>query len=87
MFSTQQTIGTQSLLPTDEEYTILSLDVTTSEVGQRVKLDSMVLLKFVTSSAETAYRVAARYELYRDDTLITFFDVQDFNSKPANFVV
>ncbi len=78
-----QSISSQSVI-TPGEHTILSLDVTTTELGQRVKLDSMAVIQYLTNTAGTSFRVAGDYLLYRDSTLISLVDIEQGGSKSEN---
>ncbi|WP_419887503.1 hypothetical protein ACN6MT_18870 [Neobacillus niacini] len=78
-----QSISSQSII-TPGEHTILTLDVTTTELGERVKLDSMAVIQYLTNNAGTSFRVTGDYLLYRDDTLISIVDIEKGESKTEN---
>jgi hypothetical protein len=83
VFYYTQLISSQSVI-NPGEHTILSLDVTTTELGQRVKLDSMAVIQYLTNNAGTSFRVAGDYLLYRDSTLLSIVDIEKGESKPEN---
>ncbi|WML58687.1 hypothetical protein [Neobacillus sp. PS2-9] len=86
LFSYTQSMDRMSIL-TPVEHTLLSLDVTTTELGQRVKLDSMAVIQYITNTGGTSYSLAGQYFLYRDGILISFVDITFNESKPENIMI
>ncbi|MGM0751911.1 MAG: hypothetical protein ACQET6_08250 [Bacillota bacterium] len=84
-FFDTQSLDIQSIL-TLGEHTILTLDVTTDAFGQRVKLDSMAVIQYITNTNGTSFRLDGTYRLYRDDLLISFTDIKKDESKAEDFV-
>jgi hypothetical protein len=80
-----QSLDIQSIINLGE-HTILTLDVTTTGLGQRVKLDSMAVIQYISNTAGDSFRVDGTYRLYRDDLLISFIDIKKDESKADNFI-
>jgi hypothetical protein len=83
LFFHTQSMETQSIL-NPGEHTILTLDVTTTELGERVKLDSMAVIQYLTNTVGTTFRLAGEYLLYRDNTLISLVDIEENGFKPES---
>ncbi|WP_335561782.1 hypothetical protein [Neobacillus vireti] len=66
------------------EHTLLSLDITTTELGQRVKLDSMAVIQYITNTTGSTFSLGGQYFLYRDNILIAFVDINKDAAKPEN---
>ncbi|MEO2076543.1 MAG: hypothetical protein ABGX20_14320 [Bacillus sp. (in: firmicutes)] len=86
LFSYTQTMDSMSVL-TPVEHTLLSLDVTTTALGQRVKLDSMAVIQYITNTGGTSYALDGDYFLYRNDILIAFLPINIDESKPENIMI
>lgn len=84
LFSYAQLHDSTSIL-TPGEHTLLTLDVTTTELGQRVKLDSMAVVQYYTNTTGTSFTLHGHYFLYRDNILISFLDIDKVEPKPDNF--
>ncbi|SDI32675.1 hypothetical protein SAMN05192534_1351 [Alteribacillus persepolensis] len=69
LFQTQ-TQGTM-LITSPGRYNVLTLPVTTTEAGQRVKLDSMVSISYTTLQLATQYGFEILYFLLRNGGTIS----------------
>lgn len=83
LFSYSQDMGSRSILD-PVEHTLLSINVTTTELGQRVKLDSMAVIQYITNTTGNSISLGGQYFLYRDNILIAFVDINKDASKPEN---